>query len=228
MSRLLRPALLGLILLFLWPAAFAQAHRVNMFAWLEGDAVQVECGFNRSSPVRDGAIKVLDAATGALLLEGRTDAAGKFSFPAPEAARRGHGLRLLLDAGEGHAARWDMEAEEFASLRGEPGSPPSGGIAGWPEAKMPADSPTPAREIPARAPAATLAPAGNGPATGAEVARIVEAALAPVRSELAALRATLAAPADPGLKEILGGLGWIAGFIGLWIGWRARRGEKKK
>lgn len=226
MSRLLRPALLGLILLFLWPAAFARAHRVNIFAWLEEDAVQVECGFNRSSPVRDGAIKVLDAATGALLLEGRTDDAGKFSFPAPEAARRGHGLRLLLDAGEGHAARWDMEAEEFASLRGEPGSPPSGGIAGWPEAKMPAG--VPEEGTSPDAPGQPTAPAGGQPATSAEVAAIVREALAPVQADLAALRARLSAPDDPGLKEILGGLGWIAGFIGLWIGWRARRGEKKK
>lgn len=222
MTRL--PVLFICLGLLLWPAAFAEAHRVNLFAWREGDAVRVEASFNRSSPVRSGAIKVLDAATGALLLEGRTDEAGRFSFPAPEAARRGHGLRLLLDAGEGHAARWDMEAEEFAPLRGEPGAPPSGGIAGWPETRMPPAPPRAPDERPARGENA----AASTPATSAEVARIVETALEPVRSELAALRASLAAPSDPGFREIFGGLGWIAGFTGLWIGWRARRQEKEK
>ena len=54
-------------------ASFASAHRVNIFAFVDGDAVQVECGFNRSQKVKQGTVEVFDATTGALLLQGTTD-----------------------------------------------------------------------------------------------------------------------------------------------------------
>ena len=37
-------------------ASFASAHRVNIFAFVDGDAVQVECGFNRSQKVKQGTV----------------------------------------------------------------------------------------------------------------------------------------------------------------------------
>lgn len=40
-------------------ASFASAHRVNIFAFVDGDAVQVECGFNRSQKVKQGTVEVL-------------------------------------------------------------------------------------------------------------------------------------------------------------------------
>ena len=109
-------ALLPLLLLaaaLLAPAP-ALAHRVNIFAWLEGGDVVVECGFNRSSPVKNGLITVFDAVDGKELLQGHTDDAGRFSFPVPQAAREGHGLRIRINAGEGHQNEWDMDASEFS------------------------------------------------------------------------------------------------------------------
>ena len=62
-------------------ASFASAHRVNIFAFVDGDAVQVECGFNRSQKVKQGTVEVFDATTGARLLQGTTDDNGVFRFP---------------------------------------------------------------------------------------------------------------------------------------------------
>ena len=45
--------------------ASAQAHRVNIFAWTEGDQVVAECGFNGGNKVKQGQVVVFDAATGA-------------------------------------------------------------------------------------------------------------------------------------------------------------------
>ena len=61
---------LMLLLIF---AEVAQAHRVNIFAWLEGETVRVECSFRRDSPVQQGKIIVFDAQTDTELLQGRTD-----------------------------------------------------------------------------------------------------------------------------------------------------------
>ena len=64
-------------------AANALAHRVNIFAWTEGNEVVAECGFNGGNKVKQGQIAVYDAATGAKLLEGKTDDEGGFRFPIP-------------------------------------------------------------------------------------------------------------------------------------------------
>ena len=69
----------------------AQAHRVNVFAWLEGDRVVVECAFSRSQPINNGQVTVYDNVTNRELLQGRTDATGHFSFRVPEIVREGHG-----------------------------------------------------------------------------------------------------------------------------------------
>jgi nickel transport protein len=96
----------------------ALAHRVNVFAYVDGGEVVVECSFSKSKRVRHGHIEVRDAVSGETLLQGTTDAEGLFRFPVPEQARTsGAGLRILLQAGEGHQSEWIVDAAEF------PGAP---------------------------------------------------------------------------------------------------------
>ena len=117
MSSLTRICAGGLCLMLLLVfAGAAQAHRVNIFAWLEGETVRVECSFRRDSPVRQGTVIVFDAQTGRELLQGRTDGQGAFAFPVPAVVRQGHGLRIRILAGEGHQNEWQMDAAEFSSL----------------------------------------------------------------------------------------------------------------
>lgn len=53
--------------------------------------------------------------------------------------------------------------------------------------------------------------------TAAEIRQIV-------REELAASRGPQNSPAtDPGLREIIGGIGWIIGLCGIFLWWRSRR-----
>ena len=76
-------------------ASFASAHRVNIFAFVDGDAVQVECGFNRSQKVKQGTVEVFDATTGARLLQGTTDDNGVFRFPVTAELREAGHLSLI-------------------------------------------------------------------------------------------------------------------------------------
>ena len=192
----------------------AQAHRVNIFAWLEGGTVRVECSFRRDSPVQQGTVIVFDAQTGAELLQGKTDKQGAFAFPVPEAVSQGHGLRIRILAGEGHQNEWHMDAAEFSSL--------------LPAGTAPISS---AEEGAESLPAKLVSDAGNGSAapavvTGAlsrkDVETIVDAALdrhlAPLRRALAARNET-----EPTLRDIVGGLGWIMGLVGIGLYFSRRR-----
>lgn len=87
----------------------ADAHRVNVFAWVEGDTVHVESKFSGGKKVNAGKIIVIDPR-GAELVKGTTNAEGEFSFKVPEKTD----LKIVLLAGEGHRAEWTIDAAELS------------------------------------------------------------------------------------------------------------------
>jgi nickel transport protein len=186
-------------------ATAASAHRVNIFALVEGQEVVVECSYSKSKPVMGGRVQVLDGATDAVLLEGTTTDTGVFRFPVPEAARQ-HGLRLVLIAGEGHQNEWRMEPAEF-------GGAPA------------AVSPSTAKAASPAAAAAPQAGAGTTQAINpAELETIVRAAVrAELDAKLAPLRRALLEDSGPRLQDVLGGIGWIFGLIGVAAYFGSRR-----
>ena len=96
-----------LIALFLW-LNHSHAHRVNLFAWVEGDTVYVESKFSSSRRVKKGKIIVTDPA-GTQLLTGTTNENGEFSFKVPKKTE----LKIVLVAGTGHRAEWTIPASEI-------------------------------------------------------------------------------------------------------------------
>lgn len=215
-SRALRLTAVCFALLFLLLApAPAHAHRVNIFAYVDGGEVVVECGFNRSAKVKQGRIEVFDAVTGARLLQGVTDDNGVFRFPVPEAdIRSGHGLRIHINAGEGHQNDWDMDAAELDGA--SPAAAP-------PQASSAAPDAVGTSVVAASAPAAAAAPpAPGGWATPEDVERIVDRAL---NARLAPINRLLAerSEAGPSLADIIGGIGWIFGLVGVAAYFRRRK-----
>ena len=202
------------LLLVLLVSTEALAHRLNVFAWLENDSIVVECGFNRSSPLRSGLVVVFDATNGKELLQGRTDEQGRFLFAVPEEVRQGHGLRIEVNGGEGHVNDWSMTAKEINEALDLSHGFQAGGTA------EPVLSPAASSSQPK-----TSAAQGQ-PLTASEVRTIVaeslNAGLAPLRRELAALSS-----GSPTLRDIIGGLGWIMGFIGIGCFFLARRERQK-
>ena len=198
-GRTILVALLALILFF---PGNARAHRVNIFAWQDGDQIRVECGFNRSSRVRNGKITVYSGNGEQILLEGHTDENGNFSFPVPEMTQ--NGVRIRIDAGEGHQNEWLMPADEF------------GHRADSPDAAA-VDRPATA-SVPSAVSNNVAIPALSPEQIRSIVRQELSEQLAPIRRDLASQ-----VNADPGLRDIVGGIGWILGLVGIALYFRSRR-----
>ena len=197
----------------------ALAHRVNIFAWTEGNEVVAECGFNGGNKVKQGQVVIFDAATGAKLAEGRTEDLGVYRFPI-SAEGKAHGVRIVIKAGEGHQNEWTVDAAELATI--QPGSAATSAPAAAPAAPVaPAAAST---SQPQAAPKADKSPAQQtANISAAEMQNIVntalDAKLGPIRKELAAMRV-----ARPGFSEIFGGIGWLVGLAGIALYFKGRRG----
>ena len=204
-------------------AASALAHRVNIFAWTEGDQVVAECGFNGGNKVKQGQVVVFDAATGTKLVEGLTDDQGVYRFPV-SAAGKAHGVRIVIKAGEGHQNEWTLDAAELASV--QPAAPASAASSALAPTAVAAGTAPGANSSPQAQPnpkAEKTSPQPAANISAAELQSIVNAALdvklGPIRRELAEMRV-----ARPGFSEIFGGIGWLVGLAGIALYFKGRRG----
>ena len=101
--------LLAVIVLFFGCSlAPAWAHKVNLFAYAEGDKVYTESYFADGQKVQGGEIEVTDAAVNKLL-SGKTDDKGIFSFPLTQKQT----LTITVNSGMGHKNSYVLKKEEM-------------------------------------------------------------------------------------------------------------------
>ena len=89
-------------------ADMASAHRVNVFAWVDGDTIHVESKFSGGKKVKAGKIMVMDPQ-GVELIAGLTNDKGEYSFKVPKQSD----LRITVSAGQGHQGEWTVRATEL-------------------------------------------------------------------------------------------------------------------
>jgi len=173
-------------------------------------------------------------ASGALAAQTRTRPDGTFSLDVPPGATPP--LTVVLKAGDGHQSDYTLTAKDLgqgvapapaAAPPAQPVAPPAS--ASTPDAAPASAAPgTPGpRDAAPSAPAAAPSP-GTAALDEARLQAVVQQAtanaleqhLAPLRLELA----RLAAQAEGNrLRDIVGGLGWIAGLVGLAAWFKRRR-----
>ena len=88
------------------------AHKVNIFAYVEGDKVYTESYFNDGKKCIDSKIEVFDDQANKLL-EGLTNEEGMFSFGVPPEDAIDGDLKVVLTASMGHRAEYTIPANEL-------------------------------------------------------------------------------------------------------------------
>ncbi len=87
----------------------ASAHKINIFAYVEGGKVYCEGYFPDGRAVEGGKVEVYESR-GNKLLEGVTDKEGLFNFKAPQP----DDLKIVLTASMGHKNSYALPAADFS------------------------------------------------------------------------------------------------------------------
>ncbi len=186
----------------------ANAHKVTVFAWVNGDTVFVESKFAGGRKVKEGEVVVSDSE-GNQLLKGKTNDEGEFSFKIPKKTA----LTVTLIAGMGHQGEWTIPAEDIGDVAGEETKPDDlslkvksseGSIN---EDKLPAHSDEPQVN--------TTAPAKESYTPDADkiqaaMEKALDKKLKPVMKIL-----TESQDRKPTFTDIFGGIGYILGLMGI-------------
>lgn len=180
-------------------AGSASAHRVIIFAWVEGDTVLVESKFSGGKKVTAGKIRVVDPQ-GKALESGLTNDQGEFSFKVPKRTD----LKIVLNAGQGHQAEWIVPESELTdpTVKTDAGNGTEVLMHGKPAAPVP-------RKTTDTEPVETD-PAMDPEELEAIIENVLDRKLKPIVRMLADTRQQ-----GPAVKDILGGIGYILGLAGI-------------
>lgn len=184
---------LPLAILGAFSASPAWAHKLIVFAAVQGKTIQGEAYYQDGSPAQSAAVSILGAA-GETLGTTTTDGEGKFTYQ--PRSRRPH--RFVVDVGLGHRAEYTVPAEELPSdlpTKGV-GESLSGALKVSPAS--PTNAAAQSRELPSES-------QGN---LAAEV-HALDQQIAALRADLQKWKTSLR------LQDVLGGVGYILGVLGV-------------
>ena len=190
----------------------ALAHKLRVFATAEGHQITGSAFFAGGTGAGGARVKVLDGG-GRVLAELTPDGDGRFSYQAPAPLD----LVVVAETGDGHRAEWRIPASDLTGAF--PGQAGTSGQA----AKVPISADQTSATMAASQGALALAPMPGAPEPALEptleaaIERAVARQMRPLREEIQA------AQDQARLRDVLGGIGYIAGITGLALWWRSRR-----
>jgi len=193
----------ALVVLFVM-STHASAHKVNLFAYVEGDRVVVEGYFSGKARAQDCSVEVFDER-GKKIHEGKTDTKGVYSFKLADLPAFSGSLKIILQAGMGHKSEYTLSAADI------PGS----------EKKAPRPNEAPRENKSELAPSA---PSVGGSAElvdqvalQAALETILDKKLEPIVRMLGKQERLILEErfGGPKMTDIIGGIGWIMGLAGL-------------
>ena len=187
--------LVSLVILF---PSHADAHRVNVFAYVEDKRVYVEGYFMDGRGAGNSEVEVFDAQSGEKLLTLRTDKDGRASFDIPKMVP----LRIVLNAGTGHVNDYLLKMEEIDTAIGDSKEKEGSFVKTEDEGTIQKkDSPC-----------------------SEEIARIIDRELqkrlTPIKEMLIRIERS---SSRPGVTEIMGGIGYIVGIAGILMYFKSRK-----
>ena len=184
-------------LLFL-PASVS-AHNVTVFAWVDGDTIHTQSKFSGGKRVKNALILVYDLKD-VMLLEGKTDENGMFSFKIPKKTA----LKIILKASMGHLAVWNLRAEELGEAESKTAVQPTG-------IKAPLVTDSGSAGIQKNV---DVFESTKISLERREIEEIINASLDKKLRPITEMLAD-AMNKEPGFTEIMGGIGYILGLVGI-------------
>jgi len=189
----------------------AFAHKVTIFAWVEGDTIYTQSKFSKGRKAKGALVTVFDTE-GNRLLEGTTDEKGECSFKIPKKT----GLKVVLKASMGHRAEWKIPVEEIAAAQASQNKTPEAGVI--------SDITSPSNRTGSKA-GAEQPISGSTGLQREEIKRLIDESLDQKLSPIISMLAD-SQDQDPGISEIMGGIGYIFGLVGVALYFANRRKTK--
>lgn len=172
---------------------FTYAHRVSVFAYQEGGRIFVEGFFSDGTPTRHATVEVFDTG-GKKLFSGKTDQKGTLSFKAPQVSA----MKIVLNASMGHRAETLFHLTSPTGVKAIPANAAA----------------NPALKTPVVSQAGGITEARLRDIVRQEVSKAIQ----PVMHTLARQEA-----GKISFSDIIGGIGWIIGLMGVWMVLKARK-----
>ena len=192
---------------FILSSGNALAHKVTVFAWVEGDTVLGEGKFSGGKKAQASEIIVWNL-NGKELLRTRTNKKGEFSFPVPAKSA----MRIELIAGMGHKAEWTIPLEDIDDTAAAESTPNL--------RTPPPESTGSTAHTQAAYPAAAIDPAQLEAIVEKAVTKALDKKITPLTKMVAGLEHK-----GPTMNEIFSGIGYIFGLMGVAVYFSSR--EKK-
>jgi nickel transport protein len=189
------------------------AHKVNIYAYAEDGVVYSESYFVDGTKCKNSVLEVFNEKDGTKLLEGKTDEEGKFSFKIPKVTS----LKLVLHASMGHQAEFTLGEDEIREAMGMKQLSESSNV------KVTSKTVGGTVSVKTQKKETEEVPELKG-ISESEIEAIVENAvdkkLQPVMRMLVKLQEV---SGKPGVTEIIGGIGYIIGILGIIAYFKARK-----
>lgn len=189
------------LFVIVYPATIAMAHKLNVFAYSEDSSILGEAYFNDGAPARNCEVLVKVEGDGSVVGRGRTDEDGKFSVNIDPSNRKI--VSVVVDGDMGHLGRVNINLSSDNSTN----MSDSNSID-----KIPMEEEQIENLV------ATL--------DEKEIASIVKSVLRseiePLHAEIIQLRKELS---KPGFNQIMGGVGYIFGMIGIALWFKKGSGD---
>ncbi|TVS15023.1 MAG: carboxypeptidase regulatory-like domain-containing protein [Planctomycetaceae bacterium] len=192
-KRLRWPLLALMICIFTSMQQTASAHKMFVFAAVQGDRIEGEVYYQGGDPAPDAKITVT-GPDGTTLAQAVADQEGRFRFE----PRWKMDYRIVADAGFGHRAEYTVPADELPSDLPAFGADPSG--------IEPAPEGPEAAEVRSADPSP---PAVSPPSDAAAEIAALSQQISALRRDLDRWQARLR------MQDVLGGIGYILGLMGL-------------
>jgi nickel transport protein len=190
---------------FLAPESWA--HKANVFAYVEGDRIVTEGYFSGKAKAVECAVEILDV-DGSKIHEGKTDANGVYGVKIADLPRISGDLKIVLRTGDGHKAEYTLKGEDLTG---------SAVAAGQSERTQAID----AQKERVAAPLQVQ----DSNQLRKSLDEIIDAKIQPLMKMLAGQQRLLAEQKDRGVRliDIIGGIGWIFGLVGVWAYFKGRK-----